>query len=448
MKNLDEIKNIENLFDRLFPICRSITGEGLRESLKILQEYVPLKILGFSTGEKVLNWEIPEEWHIKEAWIKDSNGNTIIDFKDNNLHVVNYSEKINKELELDELKEHIYTLPHLPNAIPYITSYYKKRWGFCMSENQYKTLNNGKYKVYIDSEFKKGELNLGHTLIEGKTDKEVFLSSYLCHPSMANNELSGPIVLAMIYQRILKWKNRNLSYRFVISPETIGSISYLSRYGKELREKMYSGLIFTCVGGDTTLHYKASREERTPINNLMRHLKDSGEIDCGMIEFTPLNGSDERQYCSPGFNLPVGQISRLTYGKYKEYHTSLDNKELMGIENLVKSANEIEKILKANDINGYYINKYPYGEIKLGDYNLYPTLNNENAPKKTSDNLFDGRELLNNILMILNYSDGKYKLSDIASKLGKSVLGLESAVNILKEKDLLEGPYFEEEISL
>lgn len=448
MKKLNKIEVIDKLFDELYPICRSITGKGLRKSLNILMEYIPLEMISFKTGTKVLNWSIPQEWNIKEAWLKDCNDNTIVDFKDNNLHIINYSEKVNEELDLEQLKQHIYTLPNLPDAIPYITSYYKRRWGFCMSQNQYNKLTKGKYRVFIDSEFIDGELNLGHTLLKGKSDKEMFLSSYLCHPSMANNELSGPIVLAMVYQRILNWKNRNLTYRFVINPETIGSISYLSRYGKELKEKMYSGLVLTCLGGYDKLHYKTSRNEKAPINDLINHLKSEKEIDCDILEFTPLGGSDERQYCSPGFNLPVGQLSRLTYGAYKEYHTSLDNKKLMGIENLIQSADEIEKILKANDINGYYINKYPYGEIKLGDYDLYPTLNNENGDKKTSDNLVDGRDLLNNILMILNYSDGKHKLSDIASKLGKCVLELENSVNILKEKELLDGPYFEEDICL
>ncbi len=438
-----ELFKIEKLFDALYPICRSITGEGLRKSLNIISKYIPLEILNFKTGQKVLNWEIPEEWIIKDAWIKNENGEKILDFKNNNLHVVNYSAPINKKTELEELKQHIHTKPNLPNAIPYAISYYKKRWGFCMEHAKFEGLKEEKYHVFIDSEFIDGELNLGHTLLKGESEKEILISSYLCHPSMANNELSGPVVLTFLYNRISKWEKRNFAYRFVLNPETIGSIAYLSKFGDELIKNMYSGIILTCLGGDMNLSYKKSRMGGSPIDGLTAHLFDTNTINGAMRGFTPISGSDERQYCSPGFNLPVGQFAKLVYGSYKEYHSSLDTKELMGIENLQKSLDEIELILKINEYNGYYINLYPYGEIKLDEYDLYPDMNSPSNRKYSNNTSIDGRKQLNYILMILNYSDGQHTLLDIAKKCNCSILDLVEIIDKLKEKSVIEGPYFE-----
>jgi aminopeptidase-like protein len=442
MSSIDELKVIEGLFDDLYPLCRSITGEGLRKSFNILKKHIPLELLHFETGEQVLNWTVPREWLIRDAWIKDEFGNKVVDFKESNLHVINYTIGIHKKVDLKTLKEHIHTLPQLPEAIPYVTSYYKERWGFCMQYEKYEKLQEGIYEVFIDSELKDGTLEVGHTILEGNTNKEVLLSAYLCHPSMANNELSGPIVLAMLYNRIKKWDNRNLTYRFVVNPETIGSIAYLSRYGKELKDKMHSGLVLTCLGGNALLRYKMSRKENAPIDGLISYLVNTKVIDARKWGFTPLNGSDERQYCSPGFNLPVGQIARLVYGDYPEYHTSLDTKELMGIDNILKSVDELETILMLLDKNGYYINTKPYGEVKLGDYDLYPTLNSEKSRVVSTDSRLDSRQMLDSILMLLSYSDGNYSLIDIAAKLGYNVDNLIPVVELLKQKGLLEGPYF------
>lgn len=442
MDDNKELLEMERLFDRLYPICRSITGEGLRQSLDILGEYIPLEREKFFTGEKVLNWSIPKEWVIREAWIKDEKGKAVLDFKDHNLHVVSYSIPVNKEVDLEELKAHLYTVPDMKNAIPYVTSYYDQRWGFCMTHAKYETLKEGKYRVYIDSDLVDGQLDLGQALIPGESTKEVFLSAYLCHPSMANNELSGPIVLAMLYNRILKWKKRNLSYRFVVNPETIGSIAYLSRYGDMLKLRMHTGMVLTCLGGTSCLRYKMSRMYWSPLDDVVRHLQSKNIVPFTTLGFSPVNGSDERQYCSPGFNLPVGQMARLVYGSYPEYHTSLDTKELMGIENLQNSVNEIEKVLLAVDYDGYYINTHPYGEVKLSDYDLYPKINSPNTRSVSTERISDGRDLLNSVLVILNYSDGYYKLTQIADLLGKSVLDLIPVVELLKEKKLLEGPYF------
>ncbi|UPW83780.1 DUF4910 domain-containing protein [Lysinibacillus sp. Ag94] len=442
---MNELKEMDELFDRLFPIMRSITGEGVRETIRILQEYIPLEMEGIPTGTEVFDWEIPKEWVIREAWIKDEHGETIIDIKDLNLHVVNYSEPIDMWLSLEELKKHVHTIPHLPEAVPYVISYYKERWGFCMSQNQLDALPTGQYHVYIDSEKIDGELNFAQAILPGKSKKEVLISTYICHPSMANNELSGPIVAAFLYNRIKQWENRELTYRFVFLPETIGSIAYLSKYGQHLKENMYSGAVLTCLGGkEHQLSYKKSRNTNAPLNNLVTYLSASGQHSYSIRPFTPLFGSDERQYCSPGFNLPVGQFSKMIYGAYQGYHNSLDTKEHMTIEALLDSVNEIEQILQLQELDGYYINKKPFGEPKLGKYDLYPDINAPGTWGSSSSKKIDNRQQLNQVLTLLSYSDGKHRLSDVAKTLNYSLEDYKISIDVLKEHQLLEGPFYDE----
>lgn len=442
---MNELNEMDELFDRLFPIMRSITGEGVRETIHILQEYIPLKMEGIPTGTEVFDWEIPKEWVIREAWIKDEHGETIIDIKDLNLHVVNYSEPIDMWLSFEELKKHVHTIPHLPEAVPYVISYYKERWGFCMSQNQLDALPQGNYHVYIDSEKVDGELNFAQAILPGKSKKEVLISTYICHPSMANNELSGPIVAAFLYNRIKQWKDRELTYRFVFLPETIGSIAYLSKYGQYLKENMYSGAVLTCLGGkEHQLSYKKSRNTNAPLNNLLTYLNESGQHSYPIRPFTPLFGSDERQYCSPGFNLPVGQFSKMIYGAYQGYHNSLDTKENMTIEALLDSVNEIEHILQLQELDGYYINKKPFGEPKLGKYDLYPDINAPGTWGSSSSKKIDNRQQLNQVLTLLSYSDGKHRLSDVAKTLNYSLEDYKISIDVLKEHQLLEGPFYDE----
>lgn len=442
---MNELAEMNQLFDELFPIMRSITGEGVRETIRILQKYIPLEMERIPTGTQVFDWEIPKEWVIREAWIKDENGNTIIDMKDLNLHVVNYSERIDEWLTLEELKPHIYTVPHLPEAVPYVISYYKERWGFCMSQKQLDSLPEGKYHVYIDSEKIDGELNFAHCILPGKSEKEVLISTYICHPSMANNELSGPIVATFLYNRLKQWKERQLTYRFVFVPETIGSIAYLYKYGTHLKKYLYSGAVLTCLGGkEHRLNYKMSRNLNAPLNHLITYLNEKENYGMPVRPFTPLNGSDERQYCSPGFNLPVGQFSKMTYATYPGYHNSLDTKEAMTIEALLDSLNEIEHLLKLQELNGYYINLKPFGEPKLGKYDLYPDINSPTSWRRSSSKKIDNRQQLNQILMLLNYSDGQHRLSDIAKMLNYSLEDYEISIEALKEHHLLEGPFYEE----
>ena len=457
MKDLSKKEYVEELFDRLYPMCRSILGQGYRESLEILKEYIPFQEDVYLSGSKVLNWVVPQEWVIREAWIKDSEGNTVIDFKNNNLHVLNYSDNIDGIFSLEELKKHIYTHNLDEDAIPYTFSYYKKRWGFCMSQKQLNQLADGQYHAYIDSEFVEGRLVVGEAILEGKEEKQILLTSYLCHPSMANNELSGPLVLAMLYQRIAAWKNRRYTYRFVINPETIGSISYLSRHGDEVKEKLYTGLVLTCLGGTEKLRYKTSRSEDAPMDKLITKMNEESAGKFRVEIFDPTSGSDERQYCSPGFDLPMGQMARKAYADYKEYHTSLDTKELMGIENIMESCDEIEKLLLkleqeeeidggSNDINVhergigsiYYKNLYPYGEVKLGDYDLYPTINTGGTRKIETQDLRNEPWFIRSVMMILSYSDGRTSLEYCAKRLELPIEKVQKVAETLVEKVLLE----------
>ncbi|NOU66728.1 DUF4910 domain-containing protein [Paenibacillus sp. LMG 31461] len=433
---------MDQLFDRLFPICRSITGPGVRETLAILQEYIPLQVEAVSTGTVVYDWQIPKEWRIRDAWIKDSEGNKIVDFKENNLHVLNYSVPVDQTMTLDELKSNLYSLPHLPDAIPYVTSYYKERWGFCLSQRQLEGLQPGNYQVYIDSEHVHGELNYGHLVLPGENTEEVLISSYICHPSMANNELSGPIVAAFLYNRIKSWPKRRFTYRFVLAPETIGAVAYLHQNGKDLLENLHAGLVLTCLGGEATLSFKGTRRGNTDLDVLIQHLFHN-QIPGRTRPFTPIHGSDERQYGSPGFNLPVGQITRVLHDGYIGYHNSMDTKEAMGIDSLQRSVNELETILHSLELQGHYINLNPYGEVKLDKHELYPDFNFIGLWGHSNNQVVDHRTQLNRILTMLNYADGQHSLLQIADKCGCSVLELEPVLQILLEKQLIKGPFTE-----
>ncbi|MFD2116969.1 DUF4910 domain-containing protein [Paenibacillus yanchengensis] len=439
---MNELQQMDQLFDRLFPLFRSITGEGVRQTLHILQEYIPLEIEEIPSGTTVFDWTIPKEWVIREAWIKDSSGREIINITNSNLHVVNYSEPIDRIVSLDELKQHLFTIPHLPDAIPYVISYYKERWGFCMSQQQLDALVDDQYHVYIDSEKMDGVLNYAQAVLPGKSKREVLITSYICHPSMANNELSGPIVAAFLYQRLKKWEQREFTYRFVFHPETIGSIAYLAKYGEHLKENLYSGMVLTCLGGkDKSLSYKMSRKKQAPLNALVEYMVKYGKSDMGMRSFSPLNGSDERQYCSPGFNLPMGQFSRMVYGQYPGYHNSLDTKEEMTIEALLQSVDELEEILQLQELNGFYYNLKPFGEPQLSKYDLYPDLNAPTIRGKSSNTLIDNRQHLNQVLMLLNYADGIHSLTDIAAKMNYPLKDYKMSIDRLKEAGLLDGPF-------
>jgi aminopeptidase-like protein len=436
-----ECAAMDALFDRLFPICRSITGPGLRETLHILAEYLPLERFSVPSGTCLFTWTVPQEWIIHSASLTDPDGGVVADFSDSNLHVVNYSTPVDTCLPLEELQEHLYTVPALPDATPYVTSYYTPRWGFCIPENRKKRLaDNGLYHAVIESELVDGQMDYAHAILPGETSREVLLSTYVCHPSMANNELSGPLAGAFLYNRLKAWKNRKYTYRFVYVPETIGAVAYLHRFGEYLKEHLDAGMVLTCLGGDNTLSYKMSRDSVSLLDTLVERVFSEGIVDGRMRRFTATAGSDERQYCSPGFNLPVGQMARTLYHDYPEYHTSLDTKEFMKIESLQRSVDGIEKILWMHERCGRYENLNPYGEVKLDQFDLYPDYNDQGATGKSRKKAFTKA-----VQAVLNWSDGRHSLVDIAQKEDWPLLELMEAAGTLEDKGLLRALYPEKE---
>lgn len=430
---------LDELFDALFPLTRSITGPGLKESLELLRSEIPLEICAVPTGTEVFDWSIPKEWRIHEAYLEGPDGRRYANIDESNLHVVNYSKPVDKHLPLSELKEHIYTNEDQPDAIPYVTSYYHRKWGFCLPHQVFESLPEGDYHAYIDSEFVDGNLYYGHTVLEGDSTEEILLSSYLCHPSMANNELSGPLVLTSLYNRLKEWSNRHYTYRFVVAPETIGSLAYLSEYGSHLEDCMVSGLVLTCLGGPKeTLSYQFSRRGDSLLDRTVENVRQYGDIDLRTRPFTPTGGSDERQYCSPGFDLPVGQFARTVYREYDEYHSSKDDKEFMTVEAVLDSSDVVEQLLSWLEYAESFLNTTPYGEPKLDEYDLYPSVNAPETWNDSTDEIVnDHSRLLDAALRILNYSDGAHSMVDIASSHGYSLPELIPVIEILREEELI-----------
>jgi len=416
---------------KLFPINRSLTGLGVIKTLKLIKEKFPkLKIKSIKSGKKVFDWNIPLEWKIKDAFILTPSGKKICDFKKNNLHVVGYSVAINKYLNLNDLKKKIYTFPNNKNAIPYVTSYYKKNWGFCLSENEKKGLNEkGKYKVFIDSKHFKGKLNYGEIIINGKSKKEIFFSTYICHPLMANNEISGPVLLTYL----AKWigsKPRKFSYRFIFIPETIGSIAYIRNNIKNLKKNLFAGYNVTCVGDNRTFSFLPSKygnslSDRASLKVLKKYVKKFKVYNWSQ------RGSDERQYCSPGVDLPVSSIMRSKYGSYKEYHSSLDKiGSVVSNKGLNRSLFIYKKL-----INYFESNIFPVStklcEPFLTKYNLRKTLSSGNNPHMVVTPT-------GNLLNVLTWCDGKNTIEDISKLNNISVMKTKKIVKILKKNNLIK----------
>ncbi|MGY6560488.1 MAG: DUF4910 domain-containing protein [Luteibaculaceae bacterium] len=419
---------IEKYFDKLWPICRSITGNGLRHSFEILSEIVPLKLNEVPTGTKVLDWEIPKEWNISEAYIELENGVKILDFKDNNLHVVNYSAPIEELLSFEELEKHLYFKKDLPDAIPYITSYYKEKWGFCLSYNQFLSLDKAlKYKVVIKSSLSKGSLTYGDIVLKGKSNKEVFFTSYLCHPSMANNELSGPLTLAFLYKEIVKLPNRKFTYRFALCPETIGAIAYLEKNGNLLKENVIAAYGFTCCGDEAGLSYKETRDSNTMADIWLKRTAKRLHLSFKIHSFDPV-GSDERQYCSPGYNLPYGSIMRTKYHDFKEYHTSLDNKEFINFNSLAENVSFCLELVKTIESSKIFTRTNPFGEPNLGKRNLYEDL----ANKQNMPNALKLR------MRLLNFCDGRYDVDEFIKKYNFSVSEVNTELDCLASSNLIK----------
>jgi len=425
-------KEIDLYLKKLFPITRSITGNGNRETLKILQELIPLDILEYPTGQKVYDWTIPKEWNIKDAWIKDSKGKKIIEFKSSNLHVVSYSTPINKKINFNELKENLHYLENSPDAIPYRTSYYNESWGFCVSYNQYKELfkDNEEYEVFIDSELSDGSMSLGELIIKGKSKKEYLLSCYICHPSMANDSLSGVITTAFIAQELLKIQDTlEYSYRMVFAPETIGAIAYCANNEKVLKD-IKNGLVITTCGGLGDFGYKQSWEEDNFINSMIEDVFRQNNIKFQTYPFD-IHGSDERQYSSQGFKINCATISKDRYYEYDYYHTSLDNLEFVKADYLNSALDLYLQLISMMDKNIVYKNLYPNCEVMLSKHDLYP---------ETGGAILPGSDIsaLDIILWILYYCDGGIDLYEIGKKLNVSVCLIYKEAKRLENKKILE----------
>jgi aminopeptidase-like protein len=421
---MDLIKFCEDLYK----IPRSLTGKGVDDSLKYIQKYIPLEIKKVKSGSQVFDWTVPPEWNIRSGYILNiSTGEKVIDFENHNLHVIGYSEPVNLELSYKELINNIYYLEDHPEAIPYITSYYSKRWGVCMSFNQFKELDkSSKYKVFIDSDFNEdGNLTYGELLIKGEVEEEIFFSSYICHPQMVNNELSGPAVLSGIVD-FLKNKSTYYSYRFVLIPETIGSIVYLSKNLELLKKNVFGGYNISCVGDERSWGLIPSRygnnlSDRIAEHTLKRHYPD-------FIKYSWLDrGSDERQYCSPGVDLPISSITRSKFGEYPEYHTSLDNFDLVTEKGLNDSLLLYLKCIDIFEKNRFYPKVNVFCEPQLGKRGLYPNISTKESGK-----------IVKNMMNFISYCDGSNSILEISEICGIDFEESFGYYTKMKENGLME----------
>jgi len=413
------------LVERLYPLCRSITGQGLRETLKIISEHIPLQVHEVPTGTKVFDWEVPREWKIRDAYVKNEDGEKVIDFNESNLHVVNYSAPIAAQMSLDELQPHLHTLPEHPDWIPYRTTYYWDSWGFCLADKIYQSLKPGQYDVRIDATLEPGSLSYGELVVEGETDERILLFAHVCHPSLCNDNLSG-IALLTVLAGLLQSVKHRYTYHFVFAPATIGSISWLSR-NEAILPSIRHGLVASVLGDAGDMHYKRTRSETDSIDRAVIHVLEQSGEPFEVMEFSP-NGYDERQFCSPGIDLSVGRLTRSPNGAYPEYHTSADNLSLVQPEFLAKSLRMYLNALCCLETDVSYLNLQPKGEPQLGKRGLY----------RKMGGFQDIAETQLAMLWTLNMSDGMNSILDIAERSGMSYLQLHSAANALCEKGLLK----------
>jgi len=409
----------------MFPICRSITGNGVRETLKIIQGMLPVQVREVPSGTKVFDWEVPKEWNIKSAYIKNSNGKKVLDFANCNLHVLNYSVPVHKMVSLQELQSHLFYLQDHPDWIPYRTSYYKEDWGFCMSYNQFLTLEDDTYEVFIDSTLSPGHLSYGEYYIPGETSDEVLISAHICHPSLANDNLSGISVSTFLAKHLQKKKTR-YSYRFLFIPGTIGAITWLA-LNEATAGSIKHGLVLSLLGDNGNFTYKKSRQDTTEIDRIAEYVLKSRNPANKIIEFIPY-GYDERQFCSPGFNMAVGCLSRTTYGQYIQYHTSADDLSFITPTQLEESLQATIEIVETLEANQKYLNLNPKCEPQLGKRGLYNLKGGNNEAK----------EFQMALLWTLNLSDGKHSTLDIAKRSGIQFRFIMEAVNALLDCKLLQ----------
>jgi len=412
------------LVRKLYPICRSITGNGVRETLRQVGEHIPLKVYEVPTGTRVFDWTVPKEWNIRDAYVKDSDGIKVIDFKESNLHILNYSTPIRKRMLLADLREHLYTLPAHPDRIPYKTSYYQERWGFCLSQNQLDRLREGLYEVVIDASLTEGHLTYGECYFPGASSDEVLISCHMCHPSLCNDNLSG-IALSTFLARHLHGRPLRYSYKFIFIPGTIGAITWLA-LNENATDRIKHGLVVANVGDSGKMNYKKSRRGDAEIDRAVEHvLKHSGS-PYEIIDFSPY-GYDERQFCSPGFNLPMGSLTRTPWGRYPEYHTSADDLSLVQPRYLADSCKTYFSVLDILENNICYLNQNPKCEPQLGKRGLYRTMGGNVESKEG--------ELA--MLWVLNLSDGHHSLLEIAERSKLAFPAVRTAARALETAGLL-----------
>lgn len=424
-------KEIDSYLKRLFPICRSITGEGNRETLKILQELIPLVIKSVPSGQKVYDWIIPDEWNISDAWIKTSDGERLVDFNENNLHVVSYSEPVNGFFSFQELEPHLYTHSEISEAIPYRTTFYHRDWGFCVTQAQYNKLQKlgGQFEVRIDSTLEPGYLNYGELIINGRSEKEILISSYICHPSMANDNLSGVLLTVFLAKELLSRNNLEYSYRVVLTPETIGAITYCFENEQAMKEIDF-GLVATTVGGPGKFGYKQSFQKTHPVNTLIEEVLD--ELGKDYIEYPfDIHGSDERQYSSQAFGINCATICRNRYYEYPYYHSSLDNLDYVSGLQIAETLDLYIALIDKFEHREIYKNVYKHCEVMLSRHELYPKFGGTLIPE------VNGKSELDLLLWILFLADGKRSVQDIAAELetDKKTVGI--IIDKLVEKELL-----------
>ena len=428
----DKGQEIYDLAKRIFPYCRSITGEGVRRTFADLKAYIErdsgvmLNIFEIPSGTPVFDWSVPKEWRIREAYIEDETGNHIVDMRENNLHVMGYSVSVDRWVELDELKQYIYTEPGQPEVIPYVTSYYKERYGFCMSEQQKNALIPGLYHMYIDSELFDGVLNYAEVVIPGECEQEIFFSTYICHPSMANNECSGPALAAELIRFVGSMEHRKYTYRFIFVPETIGSISYMSMgdHLAHMKQTMLAGFNLSCVGDDRDYSIVESKYADTLADRVLKNVLRYQTEHYSTYSFLK-RGSDERQYNAPGIDLPVVCYCRSKFGEYLEYHTSADDMSLVSPAGFQGSYEVMTQVVQALEANAKYQLKV-LCEPQLGKRGLYPTISQKGSYDEVKA-----------MVDFLAYADGKNDLIDVSDRIGVAVADLFSIVRKMDEADLI-----------
>jgi aminopeptidase-like protein len=409
----------------LYPICRSITGDGVRETLSRIGEIIPIEVHEAPSGTRVLDWTVPREWNIRGAWVRDSSGETIVDFDDSNLHVVSYSAPIRARVSLQELAEHVHTLPQWPDRIPYRTSYYDENWGFCMPQRTFDGLRDEEYEVFIDSSLEEGSLTYGECCLPGETDEEVLISCHVCHPSLCNDNLSGIAVATFLASELFD-RPRRYTYRFLFAPGTIGSITWLARHPDDVH-RIRHGFVLAGVGDSGDLNYKRTRRGDADIDRAVEYVLKGREAGYGIHDFSPY-GYDERQFCSPGYNLPVGCLMRTPWGTYPEYHTSADDLDFVRSDRLADSLDACMSIVSVLEGNRSYVNLLPLGEPQLGRRGLYDSIGGRVSRE-------DG---LLAVLWVLNQSDGEHDLLAIAERAGLEFGVIRRAANLLLEHQLLQ----------